>query len=234
MSTSRFLSHGDILGFLFKDGEAYFRITGVSPTSLEAGNTVSNYGYIADVNPGTPSNWYSVVNPSNRREIVPETRDWAFHFAFGIAPSIAEIYIQYPRGIDRRYLYRSLSIGTVPAGAIRGKDHPYDGFDLCADNEIFTLHNEFEPSFAAHIPTTLAPASASIPVKLRFIGRKYKLAYLRQAAGLDTAGMSATERNRALANVMSRSDAQRAYFREIGDGYNPVDAPDWIAAQMRG
>lgn len=233
MTTSRFLSKGDILGNLFRDGEAYFRIMGVAMTNLEAGGTAGNYGYIANCTPGTASGWYNVINASNRHELVPESRGWIYHWAFGISPSTAEIYIQYPKDIDRRYLYRSLSVGTVPAGMIRGQDYPYDTFDIGDDNEFFTLHNELEPAFNAYVSTNFATTSDSVPVKLRFIGRKYKIQYLKSAEGLDTSGMTQAQRQRILANAIGPNDARRVYFREIGDGVNPVDAPDWIAEYMR-
>jgi len=116
-----FFKNKDILGLVFEKANDpyvfYFRIERIEPTVYPY-----SFGSIAS---SDSSGWIDLKDSStNTYFLEPDDESIINHFFYGISPSRAEVYLQYPKGIDRWKLYGSRTVGSQH-GAIFGWESPY-------------------------------------------------------------------------------------------------------------
>lgn len=129
--------------------------------------------------------WDEIQDANSRYWLEPEFENVLHLVYWGVSPSIARIYRQYPAGVDRGSLLGTRAIGDN-VGWVDGVKSP--ALIPSALTEFFVLKGT-HPSFLGYHPY-LEPAS--ITVRMNFYITKFQVEYLK--ATPFTAGSSVKER----------------------------------------
>ena len=116
--------------------------------------------------------WDEIQDSNNRYYLEPEFQNYLHLIYWGVTPSIARIYRQYPAGVDRGSLLGTRAIGDA-AGWIDGVKSPA-GFPS-ALTELWSLKGT-HPAFAGYHPYT---EPGSITVRMNFYLVKFYVNYVK-------------------------------------------------------
>ena len=153
--------------------------------------------------------WDEVQDASNRYPLEPEFTRYLYQAFWGVTPSIARVYMQYPSGNDMLSLLGTRRVGTDSIGWIDGLKSPAHSPSL--QTELWTTKGT-HPAFNGYHPY-LEPAS--ITVRLNFYITKFWVDFI----GARVPTRTVPQDIRGMAN--------RVFFRTMG-GIFPMEAPDWL------
>ncbi len=158
-----YLKDHDILGLIFeKDNSAhifYFRIDRTEP---------SNFPYsFGSISASGNSGWIDLQDSStNTYFLEPDDENVINHFFYGISPSRAEVYFQYPKDVDRWKLFGSRAVGSQH-GVIFGWESPYR--HPHPKTEFITVYGK-RPAMNVYNPTSSAQT-----IRVMFYARTYRV-----------------------------------------------------------
>ena len=112
--TDRFHNVGDIIALKMLEGSAVklypFRIE-----SQEYPNNRTEFSIgAATALAAAGTGWNTIQDASNRFILEPEFAEVLYQGFYGITPSIARVYRQYPSGVDRGSLVGTRNPGSTP------------------------------------------------------------------------------------------------------------------------
>jgi hypothetical protein len=157
-----FLEQGHLLALGFNEGWACFRIqhkewSNLKPWSLGAVAALGSLATFNLIQTAAPSVHY----------LEPHDRGLIYHIFFGVTPSPARIYSQYPPHDDLGSMLAATRVVGGDVGYIDGNKSPYNGpFSL--ETELFTVKERY-PALQAYNPLN----DAMYNVMLAFDQRQY-------------------------------------------------------------
>lgn len=204
-----FLLEDDIVGLvLYDDNPAapkifWFKVQGFEDANLK------NFLIGTALAQGATGTGYSEIQDAanNNRLLEPTLENRINHFFWGAYPTRAQIFRQYPPGVDRGALQDNRDEGGL-IGFIDGADSPMDFPSI--QTETWSMKGLF-PAYLGYHPD---PFPASIAVYMSFYARTY----LVKAVSPQEVG------------ELLRQD-QRVRVVRPGGRY-PSPAPDWIRSRV--
>lgn len=197
----RFHRENDLLGLLFlKDGVPRMFVLRI--LTAEYPNNLQEFSLgSANALAVAGTGWVSIEDSSGNEIFEPEKESRVNQVFFGIAPSYARVYRQYPAGVERGNLRGTRAIGSQ-TGYVNGVYSPLH--DPNPNTEFFVIKGQF-PAFNGYLPYK-EPASANI----------YASFYVASFAvcELDPAGLTPEE--------------WRRVRRITVGGKELMDAPGWL------
>lgn len=196
-----FLEQGWLLALGFLEGWACFRIThkewaNLQPWSLGA---VAALGNLAAYN--------EVIDANSRHYLEPHDEALLYHSFWGVTPTKARIYVQYPPRSDIGSTLATPRTITGDVGYIDGQKSPFDGpFSL--STEIITVKGKY-PALQVYNPLNDTMAN----VLVNFDQRHYQYTVIKDKALL---------RDMLIGN-------RRVKKYTMGPAWpNPTTIPDWL------
>jgi len=164
---SLFLEQGWLLALGFYEGWACFRIqhkewANLEPWSLGTVAAVSNL-----------SAYNEVQDSSSRHYLEPHAEGLIYHSFWGVTPSAARIYVQYPPRADLGSVLSVPRTTTGDVGYINGYKSPFDG-PFSPATELFTVKEKY-PQFQAYNPLN----DSMYNVMLNFDQRHYSYTVIK-------------------------------------------------------
>jgi len=153
-----FLHEGDIISLKMLDGND----TKLYPFQVESREAPNNYtefslgSATALAQAGT--GWNTIQDSSNRYILEPEYTGVIYQVFYGISPSYARVYRQYPSGVDRGSLTGTRNPGADPIGYVSGDQSPL--LQPSPTTELFTVRGQ-HPAYYGYHPYA-RPATANI------------------------------------------------------------------------
>lgn len=164
------LDQGWLLALGFYEGWVCFRIkhrewSRLKPFSLGTVATVSNL-----------TAYNEIIDSQSRHYLEPHSNDLIYHTFWGVTPTRARIYTQYPPRADLGSMLAVERSETGDIGYIDGEDSPYNGpFSL--DTELFTVKEKY-PAFQVYNPLP----DSMYNVMLNFAQRHYTYTIIKNKA----------------------------------------------------
>ena len=160
--TDRFHNIGDIIALKMLEGSAVklypFRIEAQEYPNNRAEFSIGAATALAAAGTG----WNTIQDASNRFILEPEFAEVIYQGFYGITPSIARVYRQYPSGVDRGSLVGTRNPGVDPIGYISGDLSP--GLWPSPITEFYAVRGQ-HPAFYGYHPYA---RPATITVRLNF------------------------------------------------------------------
>lgn len=199
--TSRLHEIGDIVALKMRRGGdivlAYLRIDAV-----ELPNNLRNFSMGAATGLAQAgTGWNEIENSSGDEYPEPEEEEVLFQAFYGISPSYARLYRQYPSGTDRGSILRTRVPGTDAIGYLDGVDTPF--LHPSPVSEFYTIKGLW-PAFYGYHPYA-EPASITVFLNL----------YIATYAVTN------------LGNSVTEEEKKRAKIVTMG-GRTLVQAPQWL------
>ena len=154
---SLFLEPGYLLLLQFYEGFVPFRITGRQWSNLDpwALGAVAALGNLA-------AGYNDLLVAVNQRYLEPYDQLLIYHTFWGVAPTKARAFLQYPPNVDTGSMLNNPRTITGDVGYIDGKKSPYEG-PFSRATELYTVKERY-PQFQIYNPTNDAIQNA----KMRF------------------------------------------------------------------
>jgi hypothetical protein len=172
--SDRFLAEGDIIALKMLDGIQ----THLYPFQVDTIEVPNNYAQFsigsATALATAGTGWNTIQDTSNRYILEPESSGIIYQVFFGVYPSFARVYRQYPSGVDRGSLTGTRSPGTDPIGFISGDMSPL--LFPSVVTEFFTLRGN-HPAFYGYHPYG---RPATVNVRLNFYIAVYGVSGIRR------------------------------------------------------
>mgnify|MGYP001601983963 FL=1 len=160
--TDRFHNVGDIIALKMLEGSTVhlypFRIEAVETPNNRAEFSIGSATALATAGTG----WNTIQDASNRFILEPEFAEVIYQGFYGITPSIARVYRQYPSGVDRGSLVGTRNPGVDPIGYISGDMSP--GLWPSPITEFYSIRGQ-HPAFYGYHPYA---RPSSITVRMNF------------------------------------------------------------------
>ena len=160
--TDRFHNVGDVVALKMLEGSA----VKLYPFRIEAQEFPNNRSEFsigaATALAAAGTGWNTIQDASNRFILEPEFAEVIYQGFYGITPSIARVYRQYPSGVDRGSLVGTRNPGVDPIGYINGDMSP--GLWPSPITEFYTVRGQ-HPAFYGYHPYA---RPATITVRLNF------------------------------------------------------------------
>ena len=170
--TDRFHNVGDIIALKMLEGSTVhlypFRIEAVEYPNNRAEFSIGAATALASAGTG----WNTIQDASNRFILEPEFAEVIYQGYYGITPSIARVYRQYPSGVDRGSLVGTRNPGVDPIGYISGDMSP--GLWPSPITEFYSVRGQ-HPAFYGYHPYA---RPASITVRMNFYITMYGVSCL--------------------------------------------------------
>lgn len=164
---SLFLEQGWLLALGFHEGWVCFRIQHKEWANLEPWSlgTVAALGNLSD---------FDAVQDSNSRHYLePYDESLIYHSFWGVTPSAARIYVQYPPRTDIGSMLNAPRTITGDIGYINGYKSPFDG-PYSQTTELFTVKEKY-PQYQAYNPLN----DSMYNVMLNFDQRHYSYTIIK-------------------------------------------------------
>jgi len=197
-----FLDQGRLLALGFFEGWACFRIThrewaNLKPWSLGACAALGNLGA-----------WDEVQDAQARHFLEPHSEDLIYHSFWGVTPTRARIYVQYPPRADVGSVLAVPRTIVGDVGYIDGEKSPFDG-PYSITTEMITVREKF-PAYQAYNPLNDAMAN----VQLNFDQMHYLYTIIK---------------NKDLIRSMLVGNNSRVKKYTMGPAWpNATTIPDWL------
>ena len=160
--TDRFHNVGEIVALKMLEGSTVhlypFRIEAVEYPNNRAEFSIGAASALASAGTG----WNTIQDASNRFILEPEFAEVIYQGFYGITPSIARVYRQYPSGVDRGSLVGTRNPGVDPIGYISGDMSP--GLWPSPITEFYSIRGQ-HPAFYGYHPYA---SPSSITVRMNF------------------------------------------------------------------
>jgi len=160
--TDRLHNVGDLIALKMLESSVVklypFRIESVEYPNNRAEFSIGSATALAAAGTG----WNTIQDSSNRFILEPEFAEVIYQGYYGITPSIARVYRQYPSGVDRGSLVGTRNPGVDPIGYISGDMSP--GLWPSPITEFYAVRGQ-HPAFYGYHPYA---RPASITVRLNF------------------------------------------------------------------
>lgn len=160
--TDRFHDVGHIIALKMLEGSTVklypFRIEVVEYPNNRAEFSIGSAAALATAGTG----WNTIQDASNRFILEPEFSEVIYQGFYGITPSYARVYRQYPSGVDRGSLVGTRNPGVDPIGYISGDMSP--GLWPSPITEFYSVRGQ-HPAFYGYHPYA---RPSSITVRLNF------------------------------------------------------------------
>jgi hypothetical protein len=165
-----FLSPGHLMLMQFMEGFVPLRVTGMTWSSLEpwALGPVAALGNLALYN--------DLVDAQQRRQLEPYNELIIYQTFWGVTPSNARIYMQYPPRTDIGSMLNVPRTITGDIGYVNGHRSPFSG-PFSRVTEVITVKEKY-PQFQAYNPTNDAMAN----VMLNFDQRQFTYMLIKDKA----------------------------------------------------
>ena len=118
------------------------------------------------------TDWDDIQDSASRYQLEPEYEDYLYQIFYGISPSYARIYRNYPTNVDIGSLIGTRVVGGA-VGFINGEQSPL--LSPSALTEFWTLKGN-HPSFMGYHPYA---EPSSITVRMTFYVAKFLVEYLK-------------------------------------------------------
>jgi hypothetical protein len=166
-----FLDQGWLLALGFLEGWACFRIkhrewANLEPWSLTAGTPIAALSNLAAYN--------EVQDAQSRHFLEPHSEDLIYHSFWGVSPTRARIYVQYPPQANLGSVLSVPRVITGDIGYIDGAKSPYEG-PYSQATELFTVSEKY-PQYQVYNPLN----DAMDNVLLNFDQRHYTYQIVRE------------------------------------------------------
>ena len=160
--TDRFHDIGHIIALKMLEGSAVklypFRIEAVEYPNNRAEFSIGAATALAAAGTG----WNTIQDASNRFILEPEFAEVIYQGFYGITPSYARVYRQYPSGVDRGSLVGTRNPGVDPIGYISGDMSP--GLWPSPITEFYSVRGQ-HPAFYGYHPYA---RPSSITIRMNF------------------------------------------------------------------
>lgn len=177
------------------------------PLFLNPGSTSGYYGYIGSVSAGSTSGWNEIQDANSDNVLEPDNQFEIWHIAWGIKPSIVEVYVKYPTNELLGSLGNQSTSTDGSWGGIPGDESPYE-FPNYEKTQFFTTRDN-HPSFNIYNPSVNAQT-----VKMRFRIEKYKVGVVKptpqvraRAIKMPLGGLTGLPAPSWLLTALSRTDS---------------------------
>lgn len=156
--TDRQLREGDILALKMLDANQQ----NLYPLQIDTVEFPNNYTEFslgaATALASAGTGWDTIQDSSNRYILEPEYSGIVYQIFYGITPSYARLYRQYPSGVDRGSLVGTRNPGVDPIGYVSGDMSPL--LSPSPITEFFTVRGQ-HPAFYGYHPYA-RPSSVTI------------------------------------------------------------------------
>jgi len=157
------------------------------------------------ISAGSTSGWETPTDSEGRYYLEPQTDDIIYQFFIGISPSIARLYLAYPKRQDRMSLIAPRDVpGNI--GYWSGEDSPYN--DPSPETELWTV-KDLVPYFNAENPGV---TGTSLKVYANFFITPFTYKVVRE---------------KALIKKFIDGE-RRCSMITMGDPEKPISAPAWL------
>jgi len=162
---------GDIVGLqLGEAAGAGAKIYSLEVTRVEGPNDLADYSIgTATAMSSDGTGWNAIQNTASANWLEPEDERTLYQIWYGITPSYARIYRQYPGGTDRGSLRGTRAVGSAN-GFIDGTDTPYR---YPSPRTMFHTVKGLNPNFNGYHPYAIPATTPNI--YLWFYVMKYQV-----------------------------------------------------------
>jgi hypothetical protein len=172
--TDRWLEQGYYLALQFMEGWVCFRITGREPSKLRP----YSLGAVA-AGGNIVAGWNTIQGPNAVYYLQPRSQNFIYHHFWGVTPTAARVYTQFPSQKDIGSLLastRNISLADGDVGYLDGNDSPYAG-PFNPATELFCVYEKY-PAVQVLNPLTNPMAN----VKMSFDTMKYTFMVIKSQA----------------------------------------------------
>lgn len=213
--TDRLHNVGEIIALKMLEGSKAvlypFRIEAVEYPNNRPDFSIGSATALATAGTG----WNTIQDASNRYILEPEFAEVLYQGFYGITPSYARVYRQYPSGVDRGNLVGTRNPGVDPIGYISGDMSP--GLWPSPITEFYSVRGQ-HPAFYGYHPYA---RPSSITVRINFYIAMYGITCV---PGLT--GAQIMEKANKIITLGGRTLMQSPGWMRGLDG--PAEAPNGI------
>lgn len=196
-----------LVALVFDEGVFPFKVIRRESTRYEAFDL--NDGNKLDAN-SADGTWRTPTDTEGRYFLEPQTEDHIYQIFTGITPTTGEVYLSYPKRVDRGSIISERSIpGNV--GKWTGHDSPYN--DPSPMTELWTVDDKY-PYFKG---ANDGISNEAQKVSLNFFINMYSYKVIE---------------DRMLAEDIIRGK-RRATVHTLGDPEQPISIPAWMKRKYR-
>lgn len=186
--TDRLHKEGDIVALKMRRGSdivlAYLQIN-----TVERPNDLLDYSLGAASALATAgTGWNEILDSSSYKHLEPEFEEILYQAFYGITPSFARVYRQFPSGRDLGSLRGTRVVGTDPIGFVDGLISPYK--HPSPVTEFYNIKGTY-PAFFGYHPYA---EPSSITVRMNFFISTY---------GITSIGDTITEEEKKKAKIVT-------------------------------